>query len=90
MFCKSFLLYTVLASLYTTVFASPALSVRVEDYGNGTRSLADAANEYPDLLPLRDGNAKFRQNIAQSDNPDLLRNLTVNGQHPEFIFLGCR
>lgn len=90
MFCRSFLLYTVLATLYSTVFASPTISARSDYSQDGIRTLADAVNDYPQLLPLKDGNARFRQSIADSDNPDLLWSLTANGQHPEFLFLGCR
>lgn len=90
MFCKSFLLYTLLATLYSTVFASPALSARGNSRRSGIRTLADAADEYPQLLPLEEGNTRFRQSIAGSDQPDLLWDLTANGQHPGFLFLGCR
>lgn len=90
MFRKPFLLYTVLATLYTTVFASPTVSARSDQDQNRTRTLADAADQFPQLLPLVEGNARFRQSIAESDKPDLLWSLTANGQHPEFLFLGCR
>lgn len=90
MFCKPFSLYAVLATLYSTVFASPPLSAR-DDHGYGSpRNLSDAAHQYPQLLPLVNGNAKFLHDIAESNDPDLLRQLTVNGQHPEYLFLGCR
>ena len=89
MFSRSFLLFTVLATLYSTASASPTLSAR-DNNQNGIRTLADAANEFPQLLPLEEGNARFRQSIAESDKPDLLWSLTANGQHPEFLFLGCR
>ena len=86
MFCKSFLLYAVLAT--STVFASPVISTR--DSHGGPRSLADAAVQYPQLLPLEHGNAKFRDDIAKSNHSDILWEQTVNGQHPEYLFLGCR
>jgi len=89
MFCKSFLFYAVLATLYSTVSGFPTLSGR-DDQGNGsTRSLSDAVVQYPQLDLLEQGNAKFRDGMAKSD-PDLLRNQTVNGQHPEYLFIGCR
>ena len=86
---KSFLLCAVLATLHSTVFASPTLSRGNHARNGDTRSLADAAKEYPQLLPLEQGNEKFRQSIANSDQPNLLQNLTANGQHPEFVFIGC-
>lgn len=82
MFCKSFLLYAVLGTLYSTAFASPALLAR----DNHFRTLADAAHQYPQLLPLEQGNANFRNYTS----PDLLKTLTTDGQHPEYLFLGCR
>ena len=88
MFCKSFLLYAVLATLYSTVLASATLFGR--DNHGGLRNLSDAAQQYPQLLPLEHGNAKFRDDIAKSNHPNLLWEQTVNGQHPEYLFLGCR
>ncbi|KAK0484032.1 carbonic anhydrase [Armillaria novae-zelandiae] len=35
-----------------------------------------------------DGNGNFRTKM-ESSNPALLEELAVNGQHPEFMFLGC-
>ena len=90
MFCKPFLFYTVLATLYSTVFASPALSSRDNHTYGGLRNLSDAALQYPQLLPLEHGNAKFRNDIAKSNQPDLLWEQTINGQHPEYLFIGCR
>ncbi|KAF9788200.1 carbonic anhydrase [Thelephora terrestris] len=90
MFSKTFSLYAVLATAtLSTVVASPTLAARGNSHRSGTRTLADAADEYPQLLPLEEGNSRFRQSIAESDHPDLLWDLTVNGQHPEFLFLGC-
>jgi len=88
MFCKSFLLYAVLATLYSTAFAS-AIPFSRDNHG-GLRNLSDAVHQYPQLLPLEHGNAKFREDIAKSNHPNLLWEQTVNGQHPEYLFLGCR
>jgi carbonic anhydrase len=89
MFSESFIFYAVLATLHSTVFASPALYAR-ENYGrSGIRTLADAANDYPQLLRLQEGNERYRESIAESDRPNLLWELTANGQHPDFLFLGC-
>lgn len=86
MFCKSFSFYAVLATLYSTVSAFPALSGR-DNQGNGTtRSLSDAVVQYPQLDLLEQGNAKFRDAIGS----DFLVNQTINGQHPEYLFIGCR
>ncbi|KAK0441926.1 carbonic anhydrase [Armillaria borealis] len=41
-----------------------------------------------DLDVLSDGNENFRSEM-ESSNPGLLEELAVNGQHPEFMFLGC-
>ncbi|PBK78551.1 carbonic anhydrase [Armillaria solidipes] len=41
-----------------------------------------------DLDVLSDGNGNFRSEM-ESSNPGLLEELAVNGQHPEFMFLGC-
>lgn len=86
MFCKTFLLYAVLETLYSTVFASPTPPAR-DDHGfRHLRTLADVTDQYPQLSPLEHGNAEFRNNT----NPDLLQRLTTDGQHPEYLFLGCR
>jgi carbonic anhydrase len=61
--------------------------------GNGNnptvQGLSDMAQRFPDMQPLADGNQAFRTQIAGSSNPNLLKDLTTNGQHPEFLFLGC-
>jgi len=85
MFCKSLLLYAFLGTLYSTVFASPSLITRDTPH----RTLDDAAKQYPQLLPLAEGNDQFRHDIEAS-HPGLLQDLTKNGQHPEYLFLGCR
>jgi len=85
MFCKSLLLYAFLGTVYSTVFAFPSVITR----DTPRRTLADAAKQYPQLLPLAEGNEEFRHDIEAS-NPGLLQNLTTNGQHPEYLFLGCR
>ena len=90
MLSKSFLFYAFLATLYSTAFASSALPVRDDQGNSGIRSLNDAATQFPELGPLVEGNNKFRQDIASSSNPNLLQQLTTNGQHPPYIFLGCR
>ncbi|KAK0497038.1 carbonic anhydrase [Armillaria luteobubalina] len=41
-----------------------------------------------ELDVLSDGNGNFRSKV-ESSNPGLLEDLAVNGQHPEFMFLGC-
>ena len=86
MFCKSLFLYAFLGTVYSTVFALPSLVTRDT---SPLRTLADAAKQYPQLLYLAEGNEKFRHDIEAS-NPGFLQNLTTNGQHPEYLFLGCR
>ena len=85
MFCKSLLLYAFLGTLYSAVFASPSLVARATP----PRTLPDAAKQYPQLLPLADGNEHFRHEM-ETEYPGLLQDLTTNGQHPEYLFLGCR
>lgn len=62
--------------------------------GNSTTSqnvvyLNDTAARFPDLVYLAEGNQDFRSAVANSSNPNLLQDLTTNGQHPEYLFLGC-
>ncbi|KAF9792730.1 carbonic anhydrase [Thelephora terrestris] len=64
--------------------------------GNGNCStsqnvvyLNDTASRFPDLVYLAAGNQDFRSAVANSSNPNLLQDLTTNGQHPEYLFLGC-
>lgn len=85
MFCKSLLLYAFLGTLYSTVFASPSLVARTTP----PRTLADAAKQYPQLLPLVDGNEDFRHEM-DTEHPGLLQDLATNGQHPEYLYFGCR
>lgn len=54
-----------------------------------TDSLVDVTDTYPELDNLLLGNAQFRKGIADSD-PALLDQLSKEGQHPDFMFLGCR
>ena len=86
MFCKSFLLYAALGTLYSTVFASPTPPARGDHGPSHLRTLAEATHQYPQLLPLEHGNAEFRNNT----DPHLLQQLTTDGQQPEYLFLGCR
>lgn len=51
--------------------------------------LNDTATRFPDLVYLAEGNQDFRSAVANSSNPNLLQDLTTNGQHPEYLFLGC-
>jgi hypothetical protein len=57
---------------------------------NGQIYLNDTATRFPDLVYLAEGNQDFRSAVANSSNPGLLQGLTDNGQHPEYLFLGCR
>jgi hypothetical protein len=52
--------------------------------------LNDTATRFPDLEYLAEGNQYFRSAVKNSSNPDLLKDLAENGQHPEYLFLGCR
>ncbi|KAF9642771.1 carbonic anhydrase, partial [Thelephora ganbajun] len=42
-----------------------------------------------DLGYLAEGNQNFRSAVKNSSHPDLLKDLATNGQHPEYLFLGC-
>jgi hypothetical protein len=67
-------------------------------HDNGNNSMAaqkvmrlnDTATKFPDLEYLAEGNEYFRSAVKNSSQPDLLKKLTENGQHPEYLFLGCR
>jgi len=54
------------------------------------KSLAEAAGSFPELNVLVEGNQRFRDSIANSSNPNLLKEQTDEGQSPGFYFLGCR
>jgi hypothetical protein len=90
MLSKSFLVYALFATLHSTAFASSALPARDNQGNGGLRSLDDAAKQFPELLPLVKGNDEFREDIAASNDPNLLQELTTNGQHPQYLFVGCR
>ena len=52
--------------------------------------LNDTATRFPGLAYLAQGNQDFISAVAASPDPNLLQNLTTNGEHPEYLFLGCR
>ena len=54
------------------------------------KSLAEAAGSFPEINVLVEGNQRFRDSIANSSNPNLLKEQTDQGQSPGFLFLGCR
>jgi len=54
------------------------------------KSLAEAAGSFPEIKVLVEGNQRFRDSIANSSNPNLLKEQTDKGQSPGFLFLGCR
>lgn len=56
----------------------------------GVMYLNDTGTRFPDLAYLAEGNQYFRSAVKNSTNPDLLKELATNGQHPEYLFLGCR
>jgi len=105
MFTKHFVpVLLVVSWAVTSVFSLPAPASGVlaradqEDknssQGNGKNSttvmdLNDAATRFPDLEYLAEGNEYFRSAVENSSNPDLLGELAENGQHPEYLFLGC-
>jgi carbonic anhydrase len=60
--------------------------------GSGSYStvyLNNTASRFPDLVYLAEGNQNFRSAVQNSSNPNLLGDLTTDGQHPEYLFLGC-
>lgn len=106
MFTKLFVPVLLVSSAVIPAFSLPAPSrILARDNqgnnnstlsnGNGTTSqnvayLNDTASRFPDLVYLAEGNQDFRSAVANSSNPNLLQDLTTNGQHPEYLFLGCR
>jgi hypothetical protein len=54
------------------------------------KSLAEAVGSFPEINVLLEGNQRFRDSIANSSNPNLLKEQTDAGQSPGFLFLGCR
>ncbi|PPQ75928.1 hypothetical protein CVT26_006380 [Gymnopilus dilepis] len=72
-------IYAVTTSYYPA--SSPLNSSTLN---NATDSPTSSGN----LDILATGNEFFRKETAKT-NPGLLRNLTVNGQHPPFMYLGC-
>ena len=54
------------------------------------KSLAEAVRSFPEINVLLEGNQRFRDSIANSSNPNLLKEQTDAGQSPGFLFLGCR
>jgi hypothetical protein len=52
--------------------------------------LNDTATRFPGLAYLAQGNQDFITAVAGSSDPNLLQNLTTNGEHPPYLFLGCR
>lgn len=105
MFMKPFVpVLLVASSAVTHVFSLPTSSSNVlardnqEDenstQGNGNNStvtsLNDTATRFPDLAYLAEGNQAFRSAVENSSDPNLLKVLATDGQHPEYLFLGCR
>lgn len=54
------------------------------------KSLAETAGSFPEINVLVEGNQRFRDSIANSSNPNILKEQTDEGQKPGFYFLGCR
>lgn len=53
-------------------------------------SLAEVVGSFPEINILVEGNQRFRDSVASSSNPNLLKEQTDAGQNPGFLFLGCR
>ena len=53
-------------------------------------TLATVTEGFPGIGVLVEGNQRFRDSIANSSNPNLLKEQTEKGQSPGFLFLGCR
>ena len=54
------------------------------------KSLVEVVGSFPEINVLMEGNRRFRDSIASSGNPNLLKEQTDAGQSPSFLFLGCR
>jgi len=86
-----------LPALASSVFARGDHEDKNSTQSNGNKSttvrvihLNDTATRFPDFEYLAMGNKHFRSAVKNSSNPDLLKELTENGQHPGYLFLGCR
>ena len=82
----SLLLPTLL--LLPSTLAHPHLLRRDSD------PIAKKQNEFEfgkdaSIQALLEGNARFRADIASSENPELLKDLQKKGQKPAFAFIGC-
>lgn len=53
-------------------------------------SFVEVVGSFPEISVLLEGNQRFRDSIASSSNPNLLKEQTDAGQSPGFLFLGCR
>jgi hypothetical protein len=53
------------------------------------QGLAEVVGSFPEINVLVEGNQRFRDSIASSSNPNLLKEQTDEGQSPEFLFPGC-
>jgi len=90
----------VVSSAVTPVFSLPTPSSNVfarvnQDVKNSNTvqkvmHLNDTATRFPDLGYLAEGNQNYRSAVKNSSNPKLLKELATDGQHPEYLFLGCR
>lgn len=81
----------------SSVFARDDREDKNSTQSNGNNSttvqvihLNDTTTRFPDFEYLAVGNKYFRSAVENSSNPDLLKDLTENGQHPGYLFLGCR
>lgn len=53
------------------------------------QSFVEVVGSFPEINVLLEGNQRFRDSIASSSNPNLLKEQTDAGQSPGFLFLGC-
>jgi len=53
------------------------------------QGLVEVVGNFPEINELMEGNRRFRDSIASSTNPNLLKEQTDAGQSPRFLFLGC-
>jgi carbonic anhydrase len=86
-----------LPASFSNVFARDNQDDKNSTLGDGNNSttvqkvmhLNDTATRFPDLEYLAEGNENFRSAVKNSSDPNLLKDLSTDGQHPEYLFLGC-
>ena len=88
-------LFTALLVAFTPVTGMPTVTRRgyykqLRQEPVKLHTLANVVGSFPEINVLVEGNQRFRDSVANSSNPNILKELTDEGQSPGFLFLGCR